>query len=127
MARKKQEIEGSADQAGPTLAAVCDGYLKALETQGAGYGTLMSYGMELTLAKRGLGGERAVAAISTVEVHAYFISEAVLNTRGGKPKASTTIAKTRRVLRLALLWARDEGLIDAVPLPKASVAIVGGA
>jgi hypothetical protein len=32
------------------------------------------------------------------------------------------VAKTRRVFRQALLWAQDEKLIEAAPLPKPVIA-----
>ena len=102
---------------GPTLKDVAEGYLAAIEKDDAGPGTLASYRMELRLALRELGETTPVADLTTTQVQAYFESDAVMRTKSGKPKAKPTWAKTRRVLRLALFWAQDAGLIAAAPIP----------
>jgi hypothetical protein len=48
----------------------------------------------------------------------YFVSVRVTKTRTGVLKANPTVDKTRRVLRLALQWAQETGLIAAAPLPE---------
>ena len=37
----------------------------------------------------------------------------------GKAKAEPTVLKTRRVLRLALVWAQEQGWIAEAPIPEA--------
>ena len=37
---------------------------------------------------------------------------------GRKPKAKPSIDKTRRVLRLALCWAVEQGWLEKAPLPE---------
>ena len=39
-------------------------------------------------------------------------------TRAGKAKAKPGVDKTRRVLRLALVWTADSGLIKKAPIPQ---------
>jgi hypothetical protein len=48
----------------------------------------------------------------------YFTSDRVMKTRTGVEKAPPTFKKTRRVLRLALVWAQDAGLVEKAPLPE---------
>jgi hypothetical protein len=38
--------------------------------------------------------------------------------KSGKPKAKPSVDKTRRVLRLALVWAVEQGWIEKAPLPE---------
>ena len=103
--------------AGPTLHDIAEGYLAAIEKDDAGPGTLASYRMELKTAMRELGETTPVADLSVERVAAYFASDAVMKTKSGKPKAKPTWAKTQRVLRLALFWAQDAGLIASAPVP----------
>ncbi len=110
--------------AGPTLHDVAEGYLAAIEADDAGQGTLSSYRMELKIAMRELGEATPLADLTPEKVQAYFESDTVMRTKNGKPKAQPTWAKTRRVLRLALLWAQDAGLCEVAPIPAPPVKIV---
>jgi hypothetical protein len=106
----------------PTLHDVMQGFLAWLDADGAGPGTLDSYGMECKLALREIGAETLLCDLTTERVQAYFECDRVLRTRANKPKAKSSVAKTRRVFRQALLWAQDEKLIEAAPLPKPVIA-----
>ncbi len=121
-----ESTDGGAAQvnAGPTLNDVANGYLAAIEADDAGQGTLSSYKMELKLAMRELGEATPLADLTPEKVQAYFESDTVMRTKNGKPKAQPTWAKTRRVLRLALLWAQDAGLCQVAPIPAPPVKIV---
>ena len=46
---------------------------------------------------------------------AFNASKGVMKKKNGKPKAQPTILKTRRALRLALVWAEQKGLIKKAP------------
>jgi hypothetical protein len=73
--------------------------------------------MELKLALRELGETTPLADLTSEKVGGFFASAAVTKTRHGKHKAKATIDKTRRVLRLALVWAQDEKLVEVAPIP----------
>jgi hypothetical protein len=102
---------------GPTLADVAAGYLAAIEKDDAGPGTISSYGMELKTALRELGENTLVADLTPERVQKYFESDAVMRKKNGEVKAQPTWAKTRRVLRLALCWAQDAGIVEVAPIP----------
>jgi hypothetical protein len=101
-----------------TLAALADGYLAHMSEAGKSPGTMFSYGMELKAARAELGAETQVASITPDQVQAFFDSPRVTTLKSGQPKAPPSVAKTRRVLRLALVWAAEEGLIERAPLPE---------
>lgn len=106
-----------------TLAALCERYIAALDAGGEhSLATTRSYGAELRLACREIGGDTALVDLTVNRVQKYFDSPAVTTTREGGPKAAVGVAKTRRVLRLALLWACEQGLVAQVPVPVASNA-----
>lgn len=117
---KKADIVVAPTQA--TLRDVVTGFLAWLDSEGAGPGTLASYGMELKLAMRELGADTAVGDLTVERVQGFFDGPVVNCTRTGKPKAKSSIAKTKRVLRQALLWAQDEKLVEVAPLAKPVMA-----
>src|SRR5687768_123110 len=120
-AKKTKKAQAQPAAQGPaTLNDVVRGFLAWLEREDAGHGTLASYGMELKIALRELGSETAVGDLTVERVQAYFEGAAVTRTRSGKPKAKSSIAKTKRVFRQAMLWAQDEKLVEVAPLPKAA-------
>lgn len=90
-----------------TLGDVVDGFLARLEEDGAGPGTLASYGLELRIAARELGADTALSELSVEQLAAYLEGPVVNCTRSGKPKAASSIAKSKRVLRQALAWAHE--------------------
>ena len=80
-------------------------------------GTAASYAVELRLALAVLGEGTALADITPAMVEEFNGHERVIRTRDGLAKAPSGIAKTRRVLRLALEWAAERGIIPSAPLP----------
>lgn len=100
-----------------TLAAVAEGYLAAIQTNGRSAGTATSYRSDLALAMKHLGAETPVADLTVPQVLGFFESDAVTKTRSGLGKAQVSIAKTRRILRLALVWAAEQGIIPVAPIP----------
>jgi hypothetical protein len=120
--KKKTKATPAVAIPAPTLQDVMQGFLAWLDADGAGPGTLDSYGVELRTALRELGAETLLADLTVERVQAYFECDRVLRTRANKPKAKSSIAKTRRVFRQALLWAQDEKLIETAPLPKPVIA-----
>lgn len=101
-----------------TLAELAKRYLEKLEADGKSAGTQFSYKMELRLALEVLGEKTSVAKLTRPKVQAFFESEAVTKTRTGVPKSPLSIAKTTRVLRQALAYAVELGVIEKAPLPE---------
>ena len=106
----------------PTLREVADAYLQHMEASGKSPGTVHSYSMELKLACTALGEKAKVKSLTAKQVAEYFESDAVMKTRTGKTKAKPSIDKTRRVLRLALVWAAETGRIPTAPIPQAAAS-----
>ena len=119
----KREATNESDR-GPTLSDAASKYLVWLDNDGAGLGTLSSYRGELQLAMREIGEDTLLSELTVERVQEFFDSDAVMLTRSGKPKAKPTFDKTRRVLRLALVWAANEKLIESAPIPATASRIV---
>jgi hypothetical protein len=101
-----------------TLEDLAGRYLAHLEDVGKSNGTLFSYKLELVTALDEIGRETKLADLTPTRVLEYFNSDRVMRTRTGAAKAAPTFKKTRRVLRLALVWAQDAGLVEKAPLPE---------
>jgi hypothetical protein len=91
-------------------------YLRSLERGGWSLGTCFSYAQEMKLAQDELGKDTLISAITPAQVQKYFASARVNKLRNGKPKAQVSVLKTQRVLRLALVWAAEQGLIEVEAL-----------
>ena len=103
-----------------TLAELAERYIKHLEDDGKSPGTCSSYGAELKLAIKHLGGDTQIASLTPAQVGEFFDSKSVTKLRSGKKKSQLSIDKTRRVLRLALVWAAEKKWIESAPLPQAA-------
>jgi len=114
----KKRSKKATTQSAMTIAELAEGYLTNLEVIGKGRGTVFSYSIELKAAMRTLGTDTKVCKLTTKKVKEYFDSDQVTKTRSGTPKAKPTVDKTRRVLRLALVWAEEQGIIEKAPIPE---------
>ena len=110
-------------EASITLADLADRYVRHLVDAGKSLGTQFAYRMELNTALEELGENTPITTLTPDHVERYFESDRVTRTRGGREKARLTIDKTRRVLRLALAWAVEQGVIEKAPLPEATAPL----
>jgi hypothetical protein len=100
-----------------TLGHLVGVYLDHLQQTGKSLATQFSYSMDLVVAKRVLGNDTLIADLTPERVAEYYASPEVTMRKNGKPKTKVTVDKCRRVLRLALVWAAEMGLIAEAPLP----------
>jgi hypothetical protein len=121
-APKKKAKKPKTVTADITLEDLAAKYLQHLEDAGKSNGTLFSYKLELMTALDELGKATKLADLTPARVLEYFTSDRVMKTRTGVAKARPTFLKTQRVLRLALVWAQDAGLIEKAPLPEDAAA-----
>jgi hypothetical protein len=117
-AKRKKSVAGVT-----TLADLAVAYAVDMEEQqGKSDGTIASYKMELKTAMAELGEETPLADLSPERVQDFFTCKRVTKLRSGKAKSQLSIDKTRRVLRLALVWAEERGIVKKAPLPEAEPA-----
>ena len=120
--RKVKATKAKAAGANPTLADLCERYVKHLEDADKSPGTVFSYTAELKLACSELGADTKIASITPEQVQAFYDCDRVTKLRSGRPKAPASIAKSRRVIRLALCYALEQKWIDKAPLPASEAA-----
>lgn len=93
-------------------------YLDALKSQGKSKRTLYTYGKDLEQVCTFFGSEKALQAITLPLVGKFLKSDAFLRLPDGRERAPQTVAKTIRVFRKFLCWAKEQGYIEQVPLTK---------
>jgi hypothetical protein len=98
-----------------SLRAIGEGWLGSLKTAGHTPSTISSYATDLALAYQHFGDARAAGEIPEKQVATFDASPLVTKKKNGKGKATPTILKTRRALRLALVWAEKKKLIKKAP------------
>ncbi len=101
-----------------TLHDAAQAYLEHLKTQGKKERTIYTYNKDLELIESFFGADRKLSSIMPAHVGRFFKSNALLKLSSGKKRAKPTVDKTRRVLRMLLVWAKETGRIDKLPLPK---------
>lgn len=97
------------------LSDLSERYLHSMEMAGKSRGTVFSYSMELGVAQKELGADTPISEITRADIVRFNECPRVTLLRSGKPKSQLSIDKTRRVLRLALGFAVQTGLLLSSP------------
>lgn len=93
-------------------------YLEHLKAGDKSERTLYTYGRDIQQIESFFGPEKKLSAILIPHVAGFLKSDALLRLPNGKDRSEPTIRKTVRVLRMFLFWAREQGYIEKIPLPK---------
>jgi hypothetical protein len=115
MARKNKNASTPTEPI--TLAQLSERYIAHLEQDGKSLGTQFSYRMEMRTAEAELGADTIVGTLTAADIEKFNTSDRVMRLKSGKPKAEPSFLKTQRVLRLALAFAEQTGLIEKSPIP----------
>jgi site-specific recombinase XerD len=99
-----------------TLTEAAIAYLESLKAARKSESTVNAYAADLDLATEVLGAETPIAQLTAADVERFNASQQVTTTKSGRAKAQPTIERSRRVLRLALVFAEQQGAIEAVPI-----------
>ena len=101
-----------------TLGQAIADYLEQLKSEGKSERTIYTYSRDIEQIIGFFGAERRLTSILTPHVGKFLKSDALLKLPNGAERAEPTVRKTVRVLRMFLVWARDNRYIDKLPLPK---------
>jgi site-specific recombinase XerD len=101
------------------LQPLCQQYLATLLDQGKAPRTLYTYAKDLEVLCRFFGNEIQIADIRITAVGKFLKSPIFLESKTGKARCARTTDKNLRVIRKFFLWAKGQGIIEALPLPKA--------
>ncbi|MBK9386567.1 MAG: hypothetical protein IPN34_17275 [Planctomycetes bacterium] len=117
-AAKKAKSKATKKTAKPTwtLTQAALAYLESLKVARKSESTVSAYAADLDLATEVLGAETPIAALTEADVERFNASQQVTTTKSGRAKAQPTVDRSRRVLRLALTFAEQQGAIEKVPI-----------
>jgi len=101
-----------------TLHEAAQAYLEHLRTQGKKERTLYTYGKDFEQMEAFFGADRKLRTILPPHVGKFLKSDDLLRLPSGAERAKPTVDKTVRVLRMFLVWAKETGRLDKLPLPK---------
>jgi len=101
-----------------TLHEAAEAYLEHLKAQGIKDRSIYTYGKDFEQIEAFFGTEKDLASIQIPQVGKFFKSDVLLKMPNGKDRAERTVAKTKRVFRMFLVWAVETGRISSLPLPK---------
>lgn len=93
-------------------------YLQYLRDQGKSERTIYTYTKDAEQIEAYFGSEKKLSAILTMHVAGFLKSDALLKLPGDKERSEPTVRKTVRVLRMFLFWAKEQGHIEKLPIPK---------
>ena len=92
-------------------------YIKYLEEVGKKPSTVGTARRTMDIFVGHMSEDKEVGKILTVHVAGFFKSE-VATMRNDKPRAEASILQIRRIVRGALVYWHEQGLLKDVPLPK---------
>ena len=101
-----------------TLGQAMAEYLEQLKAEGKSERTLYTYAQDAKQIISFFGADRKLTSILTPHVGKFLRSDALLKLPNGTERAEPTVRKTIRVLRMFLVWAKDTGYTERVPLPR---------
>ena len=116
-AEPKEQPTEPKQKEGTSFADMAAGYLGQLEQAGCSESTINGYRRELVLAASIIGEDRPLAELTPEHVEAFLASDVVTKKRDGGPKSRLSTDRTERVLRQALQWAEQHGLVEHAPIP----------
>jgi len=102
-----------------TLKEAVEKYMEHLVADGKTERTRYTYHMDLKLALEHFGEDKNLTKLIPAQVAGFFKSDLVNKVpKSGRDKSPITVTKTLRVFRQMLVFCRDQGLIERLPLTK---------
>ena len=103
-----------------TLKDACGRYLEHLKAIGKKPSTLGTARRTMDLLIADMGEDKEVGKILPLHVDKFFKSEAATmqpGKDGPKPRAEASVLQIRRIVRAALVWWKEEGYSERLPIP----------
>lgn len=103
-----------------TIHEATEAFIEHLRGLGKKERTLYTYAKDLDLIEGFFGSDKRLADLRVPQVGKFFKSDQLLKRANGDARAERTVAKTVRVFRMMLVWAKEAGTIEDLPLPKST-------
>lgn len=103
-----------------TLQEAIQLYLESLVMAGKSPRTIYTYQKDCEQMLAFFGPDKKLVNIIPAHVAKFYHSDALLKVaKTGKERAPRTVNKTKMVFKCLLNWAKEQGQIETIPLPKA--------
>lgn len=103
-----------------TLQEAVQLYLESLILAGKSPRTIYTYNKDCEQMLAFFGSDKKLVNIIPAHVAKFYQSDALLKVaKTGKERAPRTVNKTKMVFKCLLNWAKEQGHIENLPLPKA--------
>lgn len=107
------------DETPLTLAVLIHHYTQALAQQGKSKRTVVAYTHDCSQILAYFGEHKQIQKLLPAHVAGFYTSKALLRVAAsGKTRAPVSIQRTKRVLRLLLVWAQAQGHLNTLPIPQ---------
>jgi site-specific recombinase XerD len=103
-----------------TIEQTAQAFIEHLRQAGKKERTLYTYCRDLEQVGAFFGKDKPITGIQPFQVGKFFKSDALLKLANGSDRAERTVAKTVRVFRMMMIWAKETGRIETLPLPKST-------
>ncbi len=103
-----------------TIGQTAKDFIEHLRQTGKKERTLYTYSKDLDQIGAFFGKDKPIDGIQAWQVGKFFKSAALHNLPDGTQRAERTVAKTVRVFRMMMVWAKETGRIETLPLPKST-------
>ncbi len=113
--------QASTTTEGKTLKEATEAYLEHLASGGTKPTTITVYRKALDLAITHFGEERELSSILLPQTGKFYAGDLVNKLPSGKPKADPTVKQIKRVFRQCLEFAKTQGWLTDLPIPKAEL------
>ena len=103
-----------------TLKEACDAYVTYMTESGQKPSTLGTIQRTLTLLVEEMGESKEVGKILPVHVDKFYKSEKATMQPGKdglKPRAEASVLQIRRIVRMALVWWKEQGYMERLAVP----------
>ena len=101
-----------------TLHEAIEEHIEHLKSQGKSERTIYTYSKDFEQVEAYFGPDKKLGSILIPHVSGFLKSDALLKMHGDKDRSEITVKKTVRVFRMFLVWAKEQGYITKLPLPK---------
>ena len=106
-----------------TLQEAIQFYLESLLLAGRSPRTIYTYSKDGEQILAFFGPDKKLVNILPAHVAKFYQSDALLKiAKTGEERAVRTVNKTKMVFKCLLNWAREQGYIETLPLPKKKVS-----
>lgn len=100
------------------LRQAIEAYLIHLSESNKKNRTIQAYRYDFDIVLAFFGAQRTVNEVTLSQVGKFLRSDELLLRQNGQPRCENMVNRIKRVFRMLLFWAYEQGHLDYLPIPK---------